>query len=155
MNKLVAKKFLFFTIHKGGGVGGISTKFRKEGGGRTCLISEFHVDFEQPLSRRWRETKVEALYLPTCWAIRSTSGLEHVAKELGHIPPKFFAETKAVPGEPRGRRYKGSGVQLIDSWGSVQVKSGAFTHFGCDDAACFPVHNCRMLYTQMKAQCIR
>ena len=32
----------------------------------------------------------------------------------------------------------------------LQVESGAFTHFGCGDAACFPVHNWRILYTQMK-----
>ena len=37
----------------------------------------------------------------------------------------------------------------------LQVESGAFTHFGCGDAACFPVHNWRILYTQMKTQCIR
>ena len=30
-----------------------------------------------------------------------------------------------------------------------------FLHFGCGDAACFPVHNWRILYTQMKAQRIR
>ena len=35
----------------------------------------------------------------------------------------------------------------------IQVESGALTHFGCGDAACFPVHN--ILYTQMKAQCLR
>ena len=39
--------------------------------------------------------------------------------------------------------------------GDIQVESGAFTHFGCGDTACFPVHNWRILHTQMKAQCIR
>ena len=35
----------------------------------------------------------------------------------------------------------------------VQVESGAFTHFECGDAACFPVRNWRILHTQMKGQC--
>ena len=37
----------------------------------------------------------------------------------------------------------------------IQFEWGAFTHFGCGDAACFPVDNWRILYAQMKAQYIR
>ena len=35
----------------------------------------------------------------------------------------------------------------------IQVESGAFTHFECGDAACFPVRNWRILHTQMKGRC--
>ena len=37
----------------------------------------------------------------------------------------------------------------------LQVESLSLTDFGCGDAACFPVHNWRILYIQMKARCIR
>ena len=36
---------------------------------------------------------------------------------------------------------------------TVQVESGAFTHFECGDAACFPVRKWRILHTQMKGPC--
>ena len=36
---------------------------------------------------------------------------------------------------------------------TIQVESGAFTHFECGDAACFPVRNWRILHTQMKGRC--
>ena len=29
----------------------------------------------------------------------------------------------------------------MESETAIQVESGAFTHFECGDAACFPVHN--------------
>ena len=36
---------------------------------------------------------------------------------------------------------------------NVQVESGAFTHFECGDAVCFPLRNWRILHTQMKDRC--
>ena len=36
---------------------------------------------------------------------------------------------------------------------AVKVESGAFTHFECGEAACFPVRNWRILRTQMKGRC--
>ena len=35
----------------------------------------------------------------------------------------------------------------------IQIESGAFAHFECGDAACFPVGNRRILHTQMKGRC--
>ena len=47
-----------------------------------------------------------------------------------------------------------SWLQLpIRSQISIQVESGAFTHLECDDAACFPVRNWRILHTEMKGRC--
>ena len=36
---------------------------------------------------------------------------------------------------------------------TIQVESGALTHFECGDAAFFPVRNWRILHTQMKHRC--
>ena len=77
----------------------------------------------------WHEPVVITKY---CWVDQDSDDAFHVRRIVEKLATWKRIFTESAP--------------------MLQVKSGAFTHFECGNAACFSVRNWRILHTKMKGR---